>query len=91
MRALDTDTTVFDVLRPDADDLAATRQRLQRELHDKPLLGTERPMSAVLLDLVIAPGVMALALGQLDASEYPRSDRPCASSAQRLASAREWS
>ena len=69
MGPLDANTTILDVLRAKADDLATPRRSLKRKFHDKPLLGTERPMRAVLRDLVIIPGVMPLALGQLNAGD----------------------
>ena len=64
---LDADAAVPDMLRTEPDDLAAPRCGLQRELHHETLLRAERPIRAILRDLVIGPGVMAVALGQLDA------------------------
>jgi hypothetical protein len=46
-----------------ADDLAFARGGLKRELHDQPLLSAEWPVCAILLDLVIGPSVVPIALG----------------------------
>ena len=38
------------------------RDAVLRELHDQPLLCTERPIGAILRDLVVGPGVVSFAL-----------------------------
>jgi hypothetical protein len=67
--ALDANTPIPNVLRTKPDDLAAPRCGLERKFHDQPLLRPERPMGAVLRDLLIGPSVMTLSLGHLNAGD----------------------
>ena len=56
-----------DMLWTKANDLAFARSRLKRELHHQPLLRSEWPNVATLLDLVIGPSVVPLNFGDFDA------------------------
>jgi hypothetical protein len=66
MGARDADASILDVLRAEPNNFATARRRSQREFHHEALLGPERPEGAILLNLVVGPGVVALGLRQLD-------------------------
>ena len=67
VNSLNAYAAIPDVLWTKANDLAFARGGLKRELHDQPLLRAEWPIRAILLDLVIGPSVVPLALWEFDA------------------------
>src|SRR2546423_14687241 len=63
---------IFAVLRTEPPNPAAPRCCFEPKLHNEPLLRPDRPMGAVLLDLIVSPGMVSLALGQPDVDARSR-------------------
>jgi hypothetical protein len=56
------------MLRTKAHDFALARGGFERKLHDEALLRAERPMGAILRDLLVGPSVVPLGLSELRSS-----------------------